>query len=205
MKQYCEIGYDNPSFLKCHGVSRDDKSKDYIIVLDYARKGSLRQNLPDVAQMAWKDKLNVLYSIVSDLESIHSQELVHRDLHSGNILQNHLHSAYITDLGLSVSPDIKQKEEINGVVPYVAPEVLMGKECTQAADIYSFGLSCPKYQREEEHLMVNLLTILNLRKEFVKEKDQNLIRKHQIVTLNGPRDAWTGIRINGPRQLILHT
>jgi serine/threonine protein kinase len=107
-------------------------------------KGSLRQNLPDVAQMAWKDKLNVLYSIVSDLESIHSQELVHRDLHSGNILQDHLHSAYITDLGLSISSDIKQKEGIHGVVPYVAPEVLMGKECTQAADIYSFGVIMPE-------------------------------------------------------------
>ncbi|CAG8571614.1 1606_t:CDS:2 [Cetraspora pellucida] len=31
-------------------------------------------------------------------------------------------------------------KEINGVMPYIAPEVLMGKSFTQAADIYSFGV-----------------------------------------------------------------
>src|SRR6185437_5575994 len=90
--------------------------------------------------MKWKDKLNVLYSIASDLESIHSQELIHRDLHSGNILQDHLHSAYITDLGLSTSSSVNQKKEINGIMPYVAPEVLLDKPFTQAADIYGFGV-----------------------------------------------------------------
>ncbi|RIB25356.1 hypothetical protein C2G38_2166075 [Gigaspora rosea] len=39
---------------------------------------------------------------------------------------------------------IARKEEINGVVPYVAPEVQMGKECMQAADIYSFGVIMSK-------------------------------------------------------------
>jgi len=87
LKYYCDIGYENPSFLECHGVSRDDTTKDYIIVLKYAIKGSLRQNLETVSQLEWKDKLNILYCIASDLEAIHSQELIHRDLHSGNILQ----------------------------------------------------------------------------------------------------------------------
>ncbi|CAG8817194.1 3837_t:CDS:1, partial [Cetraspora pellucida] len=62
------------------------------------------------------------------------------DLHSGNILQDLLHNAYITDLGLSTSSDIKQDGKIHGVMPYVAPEVLIGQQFTQAADIYSFGV-----------------------------------------------------------------
>ncbi|CAG8713632.1 14072_t:CDS:2, partial [Ambispora leptoticha] len=41
--------------------------------------------------------------ISTDLQSIHSQDLIHRDLHNGNVLQNVLYNAYIADLGLSMS------------------------------------------------------------------------------------------------------
>ncbi|CAG8763621.1 9432_t:CDS:1, partial [Ambispora leptoticha] len=61
-------------------------------------------------------------------------ELIHRNLHSENILQDLLNNAYITDLGLSTSSDIKQDGKIHGIMPYIAPEVLMGQEFTQAAD-----------------------------------------------------------------------
>ncbi|RIB23860.1 hypothetical protein C2G38_2071593 [Gigaspora rosea] len=58
LKNCCEIGYSNPSFLECHGVSRND-DVDYIIVMGIAPKGSLRQNLVEVSQLEWKDKLNI--------------------------------------------------------------------------------------------------------------------------------------------------
>ena len=125
LKAYCDISSKHPSFLKCYGISKDD-SGDYILVLEYASMGSLRQNLRSVAQMKWKDKLTLLHCIASDLQIIHSQELIHRDLHSGNILQDHLHSAYIADLGLSISANIALNSEgrgIYGMLPYVAPEV----------------------------------------------------------------------------------
>ncbi|RIB01951.1 hypothetical protein C2G38_2126387, partial [Gigaspora rosea] len=59
LKNYCEIGYENPSFLNCHGVSRNDDG-DYIIAMMIAQKGSLRQNLVEVSQLEWRDKLNIL-------------------------------------------------------------------------------------------------------------------------------------------------
>jgi serine/threonine protein kinase len=112
--------------------------------MKYAPKGSLRQNLYSVAQMEWKKKLNLLLCIASDLQIIHSQNLIHRDLHSGNILQDNLYSAYIADLGLSISADIALKKEesrgVYGVLPYVAPEVLYGNSYTIKSDIYSFGI-----------------------------------------------------------------
>ncbi|RIB09999.1 kinase-like domain-containing protein, partial [Gigaspora rosea] len=135
-KNYCEIGYENPSFLNCYGVSRH-YCGDYIIVMGIAPKGSLRQNLVGVSQLEWKDKLNILYCIAFDLGSIHSQELVHRNLHSGNILQDDLHNAYITDLGLSKNV---KGGKICGIIPYIAPEVLMDQQYTRASDIYSLGV-----------------------------------------------------------------
>ena len=103
--------------------------------------GSLRQNLYSVARLEWKKKLNLLLCIASDLQIIHSQNLIHRDLHSGNILQDNLYSAYIADLGLSISANIAlEKEGVYGVLPYIAPEVLCGNPCVVESDIYSFSI-----------------------------------------------------------------
>ncbi|CAG8646698.1 671_t:CDS:2, partial [Ambispora leptoticha] len=120
-----------------------DSSEDYILVLNYAEMGSLRQNLHAVSKMKWKDKLVLLDCIASDLQIIHSQNLIHRDLHSGNILLDELHIAYIADLGLSISTNIAQiteKRGVYGILPYIAPESLDSGQYTTESDIYSFGI-----------------------------------------------------------------
>ncbi|RIB23392.1 kinase-like domain-containing protein [Gigaspora rosea] len=89
--------------------------------------------------MNWKDKLSLLLCIIYDLVAIHSQRIIHRDLHSGNILLDNLHSAYIADLGLSIQY-LKHDDEVYGILPFVAPEVLEKKSYTTASDIYSFGI-----------------------------------------------------------------
>ncbi|RIB22018.1 kinase-like domain-containing protein [Gigaspora rosea] len=93
--------------------------------------------------MDWRDKLNLLQCIAYDLLIIHSQDLIHRDLHSGNILLNSLKSAYIADLGLSIAANNALKSNsdgIYGILPYIAPEVLNKHPYTKESDIYSFGI-----------------------------------------------------------------
>ncbi|RIB11812.1 kinase-like domain-containing protein [Gigaspora rosea] len=102
--------------------------------------GSLRNNLRVISQMDWKKKLNLLSCIASDLDAIHSQGLIHRDLHSGNILQDTLHSAYVADLGLLVSNIEQKKVGVFGILPYIAPEILNGNSYNTTSDIYSFGI-----------------------------------------------------------------
>ncbi|RIB12297.1 kinase-like domain-containing protein [Gigaspora rosea] len=111
--------------------------------MEYALLGCLRKNLHDIAKMDWKDKLNLLQCITSDLQIIHFHDLVHRDLHSGNILLNSLKSAYIADLGLSITANIELKSKsdgIFGILPYIAPEIFNKQPYTKASDIYSFGI-----------------------------------------------------------------
>ncbi|RIB30400.1 kinase-like domain-containing protein [Gigaspora rosea] len=93
--------------------------------------------------MEWKDKLNLLQCIASDLQIIHFHDLVHRDLHSGNILLYFFNIAYISDLGLSITANIELKSKpdgICGILPYIAPEILKKQPYTKASDIYSFGI-----------------------------------------------------------------
>ena len=68
--------------------------------------------------------------------------MVHRDLHTGNVLCKYFRSSNmcISNLGLCGEADNMDVTKIYGIIPYVAPEVLRGKPYTKAADIYSFGM-----------------------------------------------------------------
>ncbi|RIB24186.1 kinase-like domain-containing protein [Gigaspora rosea] len=87
-------------------------------------------------------KLEILYSILEGLNDIHNAKLIHRDLHSRNIVLFDPENAYITDFG-SCRPaiyDFSNENQVYRVVPYIAPEVLRGVGYTKSANIYSFGI-----------------------------------------------------------------
>ena len=112
--------------------------------MNYAENGSLRQSLNNrFNSMNWNEKLDILIQIARGLNEIHDNKLIHHDFHCGNILEN-FGSIFITDLGLCQPANVKtsqnENKKIYGVLPYVAPEVLRGKEYTQASDIYGFGI-----------------------------------------------------------------
>jgi serine/threonine protein kinase len=117
-----------------------------MIVLDYAEHGSLRNYL-DIRynKISWYTKVHDLWRIAYGLKKIHGKELIHRDLHIGNILYFSNYVS-ITDIGLCKPANYDKLENKNskntlyGVLPYIAPEVLRGQGYTKAADIYSFGI-----------------------------------------------------------------
>ena len=127
--------------LDVYGISQDPNTKEYILVTRYANNQSLTDYLTkNLKNLKWEDKIEILYRIISGLSSIHQEQLVHHDFHSGNILHSDMiyHKVLIADLGLSVSAD-QEPSSIMGVLPYIAPEVLNRKPYTQKSDIYSFG------------------------------------------------------------------
>ncbi|RIA87963.1 kinase-like domain-containing protein [Glomus cerebriforme] len=148
-----------------YGITQDPNTKNYIMVLDYAENGTLRNYLNKSYDMLnWEDKIGNLLNIAVGLNEIHMNELIHRDLHIGNILHNK-HYACISDMGLCIPAAIHRdshignkhytciserlckpaalentKKNFYGVLPYVAPEILQSQNYTKAADIYSFGI-----------------------------------------------------------------
>src|SRR5437763_418289 len=139
------IKFKSPKYkgiLDIYGISQDPNTKEYILVMRYANDGSLTDYITkEFKILKWKNKIEILYSIISGLNIIHQEKLVHRDFHSGNILHsdNLPQKMMIADLGLSVPAD-QEPSNIVGVLPYIAPEVLNRKPYTQKSDIYSFGI-----------------------------------------------------------------
>jgi len=91
-------------------------------------------------QLTWKKRIHITEHTIESIEKIHRENAIHRDLHSGNILYiEDYDSWYIGDLGFC-GPVDKPLKSIYGNLPYIAPEVISGKGCTFASDIYSFGM-----------------------------------------------------------------
>ncbi|CAI2178749.1 11656_t:CDS:10, partial [Funneliformis geosporum] len=122
------------------GITQDPKTFNYIVVLEEIKNGNLRSNLM-IKKYNPDDKYRNLYFVARSLSALHDCGLVHGDFHSGNLLLWDHKSMYISDFGLSRPADKPNKSnEVYGVLPYIAPEVLRGKPYTIAADIYSFGI-----------------------------------------------------------------
>jgi len=129
--------------VKCYGISQDPVTKNYVMVMEYIKDGNLRQFL-NSKKLSFINRLNLLKNLAFGLELIHEQDLVHKDFHSGNILNifrsEYCTDSYIADLGLSRPANETNDEKIYGVLPYLAPEVLREKKYTKTSDIYSFGI-----------------------------------------------------------------
>src|ERR1051325_12221823 len=111
--------------------------------MEYAFCGSLRKYLPETITFSWYGKLDLLCNIISGLKELHKSNLVHKDFHDGNILCSGGSYGRISDLGLCKPVNYyssTDKNDIYGVLPYVAPEVLRGNSYTLASDVYSFGM-----------------------------------------------------------------
>lgn len=164
-----------------YGFTQDPETKDYYIVLQYANDLDLHRYLVhNCASIDWWQRISILDGIVKGIHELHKADLIHHNLHTGNILvrrntrrkevermslRNPSSSVkiWISDSGLqgpagsssnenndksSSSSPIDEnsniisnsRKGIYGVLPYIAPEVLQGKEYTKSSDIYSLGI-----------------------------------------------------------------
>src|SRR3954464_4619766 len=97
----------------CYGITKDLETNNFIMVMQYAENGSLRQHLNNnFNSLDWESKLCNLYFIANGLNYIHNNKLIHHDFHCGNILcygsSNPL--SLITDLGLCKPVNVKSSQ-----------------------------------------------------------------------------------------------
>ncbi|RHZ73560.1 hypothetical protein Glove_230g184 [Diversispora epigaea] len=127
--------------IAIYGITKNPTENEYMMVMQYARYGSLRKMLNSrFKELTWENKIKSLYYIALGLAKIHEIGLMHKDFHSGNIVNVTKISSYITDFGLCKPVTENDPEKIYGVIPYMAPETLNRGEYSQASDIYSFGM-----------------------------------------------------------------
>ena len=127
----------------CYGMTKFPENNNYAMVLNYVEEGNLRNYLrKNYSKLTLKNRIATFKKLCSSLRNIHEKDLIHCDLHSGNILI-HGGTSYITDLGLCGPVDEKSSNKVYGIVSYIAPELLRGKiniKNAKETDIYSVGM-----------------------------------------------------------------
>ncbi|RIA94185.1 kinase-like domain-containing protein [Glomus cerebriforme] len=116
--------------------------------MNYCDSGDLNNYLANkFYDISWNEKLWIVNDIVDGLVNIHKLNIIHRDLHSGNILLNSANimskcskEAVLCDLGISKSALESTEDKIYGIINYMDPEVFKNRTYTIASDIYSLGM-----------------------------------------------------------------
>jgi serine/threonine protein kinase len=58
-----------------------DMNERYLLVMEYADGGSLRNYLKNnFSNLTWEDKYNLAYQLAEAVSCLHDEEIVHRDL-----------------------------------------------------------------------------------------------------------------------------
>ncbi|RIB06113.1 kinase-like domain-containing protein [Gigaspora rosea] len=134
----------HPNIIKFYGVTRDNNG-DYNMILQFAADGNLRQYLGNnFKKLQWKDKITIAQDIVFGLMFLHCNNIVHRDLHSKNILI-HNGQIMIADFGLAKrisETSMTSNSKTRGMPAYLEPKCFLNPKYKRdkRSDIYSLGV-----------------------------------------------------------------
>ncbi|EXX78141.1 hypothetical protein RirG_017660 [Rhizophagus irregularis DAOM 197198w] len=101
---YSSKNKDDYYIARYFKITQDPNSQDIMIIMPYYDSGDLKRYITkDFFNINWSEKLWRLLGIAIGLDQIHKLNIIHRDLHSGNIFTGKYDSMFIGDLGISKS------------------------------------------------------------------------------------------------------
>ncbi|CAB4474151.1 unnamed protein product [Rhizophagus irregularis] len=144
-----QIDFHNNIIRFC-GIVTENNPKDFFLVMEYADSGTLKNYLKEnFKNLTWNDKFDLAFQLVHVVSCLHDEEIVHRNLHSNNILI-HQKNIKLANLGLSKRIEEASDPQSIGMIPYVDPKSFTRKRnrdneievysLNKKSDVYSVGV-----------------------------------------------------------------
>ncbi|EQC31429.1 PLK protein kinase [Saprolegnia diclina VS20] len=129
---------DHPNILKILDVFQD--ARNVFIVLEPCAHGSLQALVKGKRAVVEDEVKHYVYQLISGVDYLHRAHIIHRDLKLSNLLVTEHGTLKIADFGLATSVTRHAlPSTICGTPNFIAPEVLLGKPYSYAADLWSIG------------------------------------------------------------------
>jgi hypothetical protein len=134
--------------VQLYGTSKLPDGK-LLLLTELMEGGDLRRALSNAEMteaLAWhKAGKGIALDIARGLTALHTVNVVHRDLKSKNVLLSSRLDAKIADVGIAAVQTqagylTASAGQVVGTLAWSAPELLLGKRCSEKVDIYSFGI-----------------------------------------------------------------
>ncbi|GBB91177.1 hypothetical protein RclHR1_18310005 [Rhizophagus clarus] len=150
LKLYRKINL-HENIIKFFGITNDNENRNgqvkKYLVMEYADGSTLRNYLKKYFEnLTWNEKFDLAFQLSCAVSYLHDERIVHRDLHSNNVLI-HQNIIKLSDFGISKKIDDPQSKSF-GMIPYIDPKSFNLQEdnrlrtylLNEKSDIYSVGI-----------------------------------------------------------------
>lgn len=150
------------------------KDDDYFMVMEYVEGQNLDQLIRKKNRLPYQLVVPVMLKVLEGLSHAHAKGILHRDIKPANIMLTKDNDVKLMDFGIAKVSDaakLTQASRVIGTIEFLAPELIEGKDPSEASDIYAVGVTI--YEMLTGKLPFTGKSDYMLMQEIVKEKPVN--------------------------------
>ena len=148
-----------------------EQDQQHFMVIEYVEGKNLDELLKQYKAVPYEMVVLIFIQALEGLHHAHRKGIFHRDIKPSNLILTPYGTVKLMDFGIAKVAGEQRMTQVNrviGTVEFLAPEIIEGKEPSEASDIYAAGVTM--YELLTGKLPFESSTDFNLMQEILKKK-----------------------------------